>query len=149
MEPNNPVVKLCAAGMEAAGEGRLADAAALFMQAWDTAQDDYEASIAAHHVACCQPTPEQTLYWNQVAVDRAERVAGGSAAFFLPALYLNLGMSHARLGDRSAARTCYEQALTYMDALPDDSYSSWVRAGVARALGRSVDGDRSVLDDKE
>ncbi|MCC6167392.1 MAG: hypothetical protein IT329_09220 [Caldilineaceae bacterium] len=138
MEPNNPVVKLCAAGMEAEGEGRLADAAALFMQAWDTAQGDYEACIAAHYVARRQPTPEQTLYWNQVAVDRAECVADGSAAFFFPSLYLNLGMSHETLGDRSAARFCYEQALKYMDALPEGSYSSWVRAGVARALGRTA-----------
>lgn len=58
MDPNNPVVKLCAAGMEAAGEGRLADAAALFMQAWDTAQDDYEAGVArALGRSAGQPAP--------------------------------------------------------------------------------------------
>ena len=137
MDPTNPVVQLCGAGMEAEGEGRRTDAAALFMQAWDAAQDDYEACIAAHYVARHQPSDQQTLHWNQVAVDRAERVADGRADLFFPSLYLNLGQSHETVGDPILARSCYEQAQSYLAALPDDGYSNWVRAGVARALGRT------------
>ena len=51
MDPDNPVVKLCATGMEAEFDGRLDDSRLLFLQAWQAAQDDYEACIAAHFVA--------------------------------------------------------------------------------------------------
>jgi hypothetical protein len=56
MDPNNPVVRLCAAGMAAEGEGRPADAKALFEQAWAESRDDFEACIAAHYVARHQAT---------------------------------------------------------------------------------------------
>ena len=51
MDLNNLVVKLCAEGMQAEFAGKLDDARALFMQAWEQSQDDYEACIAAHYVA--------------------------------------------------------------------------------------------------
>jgi hypothetical protein len=51
MDPNNPIVKLCAEGMRAEGDGRFDDARDLFMQAWSASQDDYEACVAAHYVA--------------------------------------------------------------------------------------------------
>lgn len=137
MDPNNPVVKLCAAGMEAEGAGRMADAATLFAQAWEAAQDDYEAGIAAHYVARHQPGAAQTLHWNQVALDRAKQVRDGRAVTFLPSLYLNLGNSYEIVGDLAAARACYTAAQTRLAALSDDGYSNWVRAGVTRALART------------
>ena len=51
MDPNNPVVQLCAQGMRAESEGRNTDARALFQQAWETATDDYGACVAAHYIA--------------------------------------------------------------------------------------------------
>lgn len=139
MDPNNPVVALCGAGMEAEGAGRMADAATLFAQAWESARDDYEASIAAHYVARHQPDAAQTLHWNQIALDRAQRVVDGRADTFFPSLYLNLGSSHEAVGDLAAARRCYEAAQQHLAALPDDGYSTWVAAGVARALQRIQD----------
>lgn len=137
MDPNNPVVKLCTAGMEAEGAGRMADAATLFAQAWETARDDYEACIAAHYVARHQPDADRTLHWNQVALDRARQVRDGRAAAFLPSLYLNLGRAFETMDDLTAARACYTQAQTHLVALPGDGYSNWVRAGVTRALART------------
>ena len=71
MDADNAVVKLCAAGMEAEGEGRFDEAKALFWQAWGISQDDFEACIAAHYVARHQDRPEDTLRWNQEALRRA------------------------------------------------------------------------------
>jgi uncharacterized protein HemY len=76
MDPNNPVVVLCAAGM--AVEGVPGEALALFEQAWDARQDDYDACIAAHFLARQQPTADATQQWNLVAVRHAEGgISGG------------------------------------------------------------------------
>ena len=44
IDPNNPVVLLCAAGMERDGEPE--EARRLFQQAWDARRNDYDAAIA-------------------------------------------------------------------------------------------------------
>ncbi len=137
MDLDNPVVRLCGEGMQAEGEGRKADALALFMQAWSTSADGYEAAIAAHYVARHQPTDADTLHWNRVAVAQAEAVPDERVTVLLPSLYLNLGHSHEVTGDPSAARRFYERAADSVKALPeDDPYSNFVRGGIARALGR-------------
>ena len=65
IDPANPVVALCAAGMAIEGD---ADAARqLFEQAWSARQDDYDASIAAHFLARHQPTVESRVRWNALA----------------------------------------------------------------------------------
>ena len=83
MDPNNPVVQLCAAGMQAESEGRSADAKALFEQAWSESRDDFEACIAAHYVARHQPTPDDELDWNRKALERAELVGDDRVAELL------------------------------------------------------------------
>ena len=65
VDPANPVVQLCAAGM--AIEGDPLGARALFAEAWALQSDDYEACIAAHYVARHQATAEETLRWNALA----------------------------------------------------------------------------------
>lgn len=55
-DPENVVVRLCAQGMQAEAEGRDAQARDLFLQAWEAAEDDYDACIAAHYLARHQPT---------------------------------------------------------------------------------------------
>ena len=45
IDPRNPVVALCAAGMAIKGDAEAARR--LFEQAWDARTDDYDASIAA------------------------------------------------------------------------------------------------------
>ncbi len=119
MDLNNPVIKLCLAGTQAEFAGRLDDAHRLYLQAWELATDDYEACIAAHYVARHQATPQATLHWNQIALDRAEaddadraeqadqhdRVGG-----FYPSLYLALGRAHEVLGHHAEAQQYYDRA---------------------------------------
>lgn len=110
MDITNPVIQLCVQGALAEFEKRTDDARALYQQAWDLHADDYEACIAAHYLARFQDTPEETLHWNQVALERAVSVGDERVGEFYPSLYLNLGRSHEVLGHQSEARMYYELA---------------------------------------
>src|SRR3954468_20783044 len=101
IDPTNRVVALCAEGM--AMEGAPAEAMQLFEAAWAARSDDFEAAIAAHFVARHQPTREETLHWNALAVQHAELVSDGRAAELLASLYLNLADAHDKLGERGPA----------------------------------------------
>ncbi|MGO4418780.1 hypothetical protein AB4Z54_08470 [Streptomyces sp. MCAF7] len=97
MDPDNPIVRLCVQGMTAEAEGRGDDARALFQRAWDTAADDYEACVAAHYLARHQPTPEETLRWNQECLDRADAVGDDRVRGFYASLHLNMGQAYRTL----------------------------------------------------
>src|SRR5829696_921590 len=92
LDPANPVVALCAAGM--AVDGEPAAAADCFARAWAARTNDCEAAIAAHYVARHQPTPVERLAWDARAAAHAEAaIAAGDerARGLLASLYLNLG----------------------------------------------------------
>jgi tetratricopeptide (TPR) repeat protein len=110
IDPNNPVIRLCMEGTQAEFDGRLDDARSLYRQAWETAQDDYEACVAAHYVARFQEEPEEILHWNQVALDRANAVLGDRVQSFYPSLYLNMGSSYEKLGRMDEAQHYYDMA---------------------------------------
>jgi len=131
MDPNNPVVKLCAAGMAAEGEGRRDDARASFEQAWAESRDDFEACIAAHYVARHQATPAAELEWNRTALERANRVGDARVTGFYPSLHLNLAHSLEKLGETGEACTHYIRGDELAAALPDDPYARLVRSGTA------------------
>lgn len=144
IDADNPVVKLCAAGIEAEMQGRHEAAQALYRQAWEVRADDYEACIAAHYLARQQETLAAALHWNQAALDHAldhalaappEQIAG-----FLPSLYLNLGWSHEVLSDVGSARACYIEGGKRLANLPPGSYTDIVRDGLMRGLERTQDG---------
>ena len=107
---DNPVIRLCLAGSQAEFEHRLDDAQRLYQRAWTIAADDYEACIAAHYMARHQAVPEETLRWNQIALDRAEAAAPDRVGEFYPSLYLNLGHSYEALGLQAEAQHYYELA---------------------------------------
>ena len=90
--------------------GKLKDARALYWQAWNTAKDDFEACIAAHYVARFQENPEDILFWNQEALNRASVVKNDLVKDFYPSLYLNMGHSHELLGNSSEAQRYYDLA---------------------------------------
>lgn len=136
MDPDNPIVKLCVEGMKAEAAGRYDDARALFAQAWEAHADDWEACIAAHYLARHQPTPEDTLRWNQEALDRADAVADDRIHGFYPSLYLNLGHSHEQLGNLAEARRCYDLAAAEASDLPADRYGGVVRQGIENGRKR-------------
>jgi hypothetical protein len=142
IDPTNPVVALCAEGM--AAEGTPAAARRLFERAWAARRDDYDAAIAAHFLARHQPTPEETLYWNALAVRHAEAVSDGRAAGFLASLYLNLGDAQANVGDVEAAAASARQAIAHLAVVPPGGYQDFVTLGVRRLaarVGAAVDGE--------
>ena len=110
MDTTNPVIQLCIQGAQAEFEHRLDDARSLYQQAWDLHADDYEACIAAHYFARFQENPEETLHWNQIALDHAYAVNDERVKEFYPSLYLNLGRSHELLGNREEAKRYYDLA---------------------------------------
>ena len=137
MDPNNPIVAICAEGMRAESEGRGAEAKELFERAWEAATDDYEACIAAHYLARHQETMELTLAWNEESLRRAELVGDERVDGFLPSLFLNLGHCHEELGEPEKARAFYCRAEEHLSAVPAGPYGDMVRDGVARALERT------------
>jgi tetratricopeptide (TPR) repeat protein len=137
MDPNNPIVKLCAAGMAAEAEGRKDDAKALFERAWETSGDDFEACVAAHYVARHQPTPADELEWNRIALTRADRVGGERVQAFYASLYLNFAHSLEKLGRTAEACAQYARAAIELERLPDGPYAALVRSGVAAGQRRT------------
>jgi hypothetical protein len=133
IDPTNPVVALCAEGM--AAEGMPAEARRLFERAWAARRDDFDTAVAAHFLARHQPTPEQTLHWNALAVRHAEAVADGRAAGLLASL-LNLGDAQAGVGDVLAAEESARQAAAHLAALPAGGYREFVAFGVRRLAAR-------------
>lgn len=136
MDPNNPVVKLCAAGMAAEGEGRPADAKALFEQAWSESRDDFEACMAAHYVARHQSSAEAELEWNRRALERADLVGDDRVRGFYPSLYLNLAHSLEKVGRTTEACELYTTAATRLEDQPDTPYVQLVRSGVTAGRKR-------------
>lgn len=128
----NRVVKLCIDGARAEFEGRLDDAHALYRQAWDTAQDDYEACIAAHYVARFQETPTAIFHWNQEALRRADVVAGSRVEAFYPSLYLSMGYACEQIGDRAEAQRYFDLAAALGYAHLDEATAQARGSGVAR-----------------
>jgi tetratricopeptide (TPR) repeat protein len=137
IDPSNPVVRLCAEGILAEGQSRHEDALAFYRQAWAIHQDDYEACIAAHYLAREQDTLQESLAWNQLALDHALAVPDDRVRDFLPSLYLNLGWSHEVLGDSTKARKYYGSGAALLADLPPDQYSEVVRDGITRGLERT------------
>ena len=136
MDPNNPVVKLCAKGIEVEMQGRRDEARSLFLQAWELRQDDVDACVAAHYIARHQESPAETLRWNELALTHAIRASADSIRSFFPSLYLNLGKSYEDLGNSSRARELYEQGEQCVDDLPGGGYGEVVRRGLRDALER-------------
>ena len=136
MDPDNPIVKLCAQGMEAETAGEPTKARELFDQAWNAASDDWERCVAAHYVARHQHTPETTLHWNEVCLRYADAVGDERVAGFYPSLYLNIGHSRETLGELDLAAAAYTKADGCLGTLPPGPYADMVRDGVARGLER-------------
>ena len=128
IDPTNPVVALCAAGM--AIEGDAAAAKTLFEQAWSTSTDGYEASIAAHFLARHQPSVEARVHWNALAARHAEAVADGRADQFKASLYLNLADALLTAGDRGAASDALSAAVVGLNDLPAGGYRDFVERGI-------------------
>lgn len=136
MDPENPIVRLCVAGMQCESDGRTSEASRLFQQAWAESADDFERCIAAHYVARHQQDPSEALQWNQRSLDCAAATGDPRVAEFYPSLYLNLGKAHEDLRDQDQAEHFYKLAQQSMGTLPDGRYGGIVHEAVERALRR-------------
>jgi hypothetical protein len=137
MDPNNPVVKLCAQGMQAEFKGEMEEARDLFMRAWDAQTDDFEACIAAHYVARHQESPQEMLRWNQFALAHAQAGENEEIRGFYPSLYLNLGYCWETLDDREQAIHFYKMAEERVKDVAEGDYGAVIREGIKNGLMRT------------
>jgi hypothetical protein len=147
IDPNDPVVQLCAAGMEAEGAGDIDLARGLFEEAWDTATTEYQGCIAAHYMARNQPDPADTLKWNERCLTLANAVGDESVAAVYPSAYLNIGSTLEQLGRWQAAEEAYVEAEEVLSRLGDDGYGRLVRDAVARGRARVADHRQAIAGD--
>ena len=110
MDINNPVIKLCVEGTRAEFKGQIDEARSLYEQAWEAAQDDFDACVAAHYMARHQEDPENRFFWNQLALKRANAVADSRVQEFYPSLFLNMGHSFELIGNLDEAKRYYDLA---------------------------------------
>jgi tetratricopeptide (TPR) repeat protein len=139
IDPNNPVVKLCAEGIAIEMTGRTTEAMNLYRRAWEVRSDDYDACIAAHFLARLQITAAEALRWNGEALRHANAADPDRVKSFYPSLHLNLGKSYEDTGDLSEARKFYELAAQGAANLPDGRLTEMVRYGAAEGLRRVSD----------
>ncbi len=135
-DPENPIVSLCAQGMELEGRGEPEAAARLFLRAWQEAATPFEQFTAAHYVARHQASITDKLYWDETALQLALTLNDDAARKALPSLYLNVGKCHEDLDHPDQARESYRQALAHAALLPDDGYGRMIRRGIESGLER-------------
>ena len=136
IDPNNPIVKLCAQGMELEGQGKTEEASDLFLKAWNESTSDFEKFTAAHYVARHQTSVSDKLKWDQVALHFAEQIDDISVKAAFPSLLLNIGKAHEDLGDFLHAKKYYEKALGLSHALPANGYGDMIKAGIQNGIKR-------------
>ena len=136
MDPENPIVKLCAQGMEHESKGNFEEASRLFLSAWSQSTDDFERCVAAHYVARHQKSPDETLLWNQRSLDYARAVGDERVSGFFPSLYLNMGKACEDLGKREDAHRYYAMTEEVLGSLPDNRYKEMIRDAVEKAFER-------------
>ncbi len=136
LDPNNPIVRLCVAGLACENEHRFDDALSQYMQAWNEASDDFELCIAAHYIARHQKSPTDALDWNLRSLKLADAVRDGRVREFYPSPYLNVAKSHEELGAKEQAREFYKLAADKVAELSSGAQRAVVEDGSTRGLQR-------------
>ena len=137
MDARNPIIQLCMQGVEAESAARFTEACTYFEQAWRAATDDVEACIAAHYIARTKTDPYEALWWNQVALARADKHRDEPRVrAFYASLHVSLGMAHEKLGQIGIARLHFERASGSLGDIVDSEHRVLVEYCVARGLKR-------------
>lgn len=97
--PNNPVVQLCLQGMKIEDKGNPGQALQLFLQAWETASNDFDKFIAAHYVARLQDTVQDQLKWLKINLQFALKVNDAAVKPAFSSMYSNMAKCYKHLGD--------------------------------------------------
>ena len=135
-DPNNKIVKLCADGMTAEGQGQTETAFRLFQQAWEEATDDFEKFTAAHYVARHQKSVADKLKWDETCLQLALKLNDETMKGSYPSLYLNIGKCYEDLNDIDHAKKNYQLALSFSNFLPDDGYGKMIKSGIVNGIER-------------
>ncbi len=135
-DPNNPIMQLCAAGMEKEGKGDSEAAALLFTQAWNEATNDFEKFTAAHYVARQQASIADKLHWDITALNLALKINTAPIRESLPSLYLNIAKCYEDMQDLTNARTHYQLAKEHAAYLPDNGYGAMIKSGIQKGMER-------------
>ena len=135
-DPENPIIKLCAHGMELEGEGKSTEALSVFQQAWNEAGNNVEKFSAAHYIARHQNSVADKLKWDKTALHLALDMKDEGIKGAYPSLYLNIAKCYEDLNDFDNAKLNYELALSYARFLLEDGYGNMIKAGIANGLGR-------------
>jgi tetratricopeptide (TPR) repeat protein len=119
-----------------ADEARL-----LFKQAWDVARqnsEDYYAVDAAHMLGICE-TGDESLWWNERAMEVAEASNHPRAKGWLGSLYNNTGWTYHDMGNYERALTLFEKGLVWREERQDTiatQIAKWTVARTLRSMGR-------------
>lgn len=137
-DPENNIVKLCAAGMEMEGAGNPKAALKLFEQAWNEATNDHEKFTAAHYVARQQQSVEEKLRWDEIALTLALKVGDDKMKAIFPSLHLNVGKCYEDLKDFTKAKEHYDLGMSFTSFLGNDGYGRMIKAGLENGLKRTA-----------
>lgn len=135
-DPENNIVKLCACGMQSEGEGKPAEAAALFQQAWAEAATAVEKFIAAHYIARQQTNVTDKLKWDETALAHALQVDNKEIKSVYPSLYLNIAKCYEEMQAFDKAYENYQLAAGFVPFLPNDGYGKMIRSGIHKGIAR-------------
>jgi hypothetical protein len=135
-DPENKIIKLCADGMMAEGQGQTETAKNLFLQAWNEAESEFEKFTSAHFVARHQNNISDKLKWDEIAIDMASKINDESIKSSYPSLYLNIAKCHEDLNDFDLARENYYLAESNIEFLSDDGYGKMIKSGILSGLER-------------
>lgn len=117
---------------------------ARFAVIWAELGDDADPihrCILAHYMADVQDAPEDSLLWDQRALEAAKgmdedefaaTLPGLVLESFFPSLHLNLAQDYDKLARPDDARRHLVLARESFDDLPEDGYGRMIRNGVER-----------------
>jgi len=113
--PNNNIVKLCIQGMAMEDNGKRAEAAAVFQEAWNEATGDFEKFLAAYYVARGQEDVANKLQWYETALQHALNADDESVKSALATLHSHVAQCYEALGNGDKAKQHYELSASYKD----------------------------------
>ena len=135
-DPHNKIIQLCTQGMEMEARLKPIEAKALFLQAWEESETDFEKFTAAHYVARQQSTIKEKLEWDKTALDLALKIDDKSIQASYPSLHLNIAKCYEDLQDIENARDYYQLALSFTGFLEDNGYGKMIKAGIENGIKR-------------
>lgn len=106
-DPNNPVVRLCMAGMKLEGDGHIDEAQSAFYKAWDAALDDYDKFISAYFLAWQQKDSKDKLKWLQTSLKCALNINDEDVTSAYSTLYRAIALCYEELLDTDNAKINY------------------------------------------